>query len=177
MNKKTSKYLSLLLRHKPEKENLNIDSNGYVLVNEICTKLNLSKSELDNIVATNDKKRFAYNNDQTKIRASQGHSINVNVELKKILPPILLYHGTTTDNNNKIMASGLLKMSRQHVHLTNDIEVATQVGMRYAKYKNKLIIYKIDSEKMNKDKYEFFISENGVYLTDYVPSKYIIGII
>jgi len=172
--KDIGRYMSLLLRHKPEKEHLNIDSQGYVLVDEIIDKLKISKDDLNWIIDNNDKKRFTFNSDETMIRAAQGHSISVDLKMKRILPPDFLYHGTSTDNEDKISKNGLIKMGRNHVHLTDNRETAYSVGMRYAKYNNKLWLIIINAKHMNEDGYEFFKSENGVYLTEEVPSKYFI---
>lgn len=164
--------MSLLLRHKPEKEHLNIDAQGYVLVDELIDKLKISKEDLNWIIDNNDKKRFTFNSDETMIRAAQGHSIGVDLKMKRILPPDTLYHGTSIVNADAISKGGLKKMGRNHVHLTDDRKTAYSVGMRYAKYQNKLWVIEIDAKQMNKDGYEFFKSENGVYLTEEVPSKY-----
>ena len=164
------KKITYLLRHNPE--GLLIDKNGYVNVSSLLIKVGITQADLDHIVDTNDKKRLAYNNDKTKIRASQGHSIKVDVELKMTRPPKALYHGTSPDNLNNIMKNGLSKMKRLHVHLTDDEDVAYSVGKRYSKYKKPSIL-EIDSASMYTDGYKFYLSENGVWLTDNVPSKYI----
>lgn len=164
------KKITYLLRHNPD--GLVIDKNGYVSVPSFLSKVGITQSDLDHIVDTNDKKRLAYNDDKTKIRASQGHSIKVDVELKAVRPPRTLYHGTTPDNYNNIMKTGLNKMKRLHVHLSDDEDVAYSVGKRYSKYKEPIIL-EIDSAEMYADGYKFYLSENGVWLTDNVPSKYI----
>jgi len=165
------KKISYLLRHNPE--DLVMDKNGYVETLSLLKKVGITQAELDHIVDTNDKKRLAYNEDKSKIRASQGHSIKVDVELKATRPPRVLYHGTSPDNYEKIIHSkGLDKMNRLHVHLTDSLDVATSVGKRYSKYK-KPIILEIDSAAMNTDGYKFYLSANGVWLTDNVPLKYI----
>jgi putative RNA 2'-phosphotransferase len=164
------KKLSYLLRHNPE--DLVMDKNGFVSVSSLLSKVGITQEELDHIVDTNDKKRLAYNDDKSKIRASQGHSVKVDVELKATRPPRILYHGTNPENWDIIMKSGLSKMRRLHVHLTDDEDVAYSVGKRYTKYKDPLIL-EIDSAAMYTDGYKFYLSENGVWLTDNVPSKYI----
>ena len=168
-----SKYLSMLLRHKPEKENLNMDENGFVKVDELCKKLAMNKDDLDWVVDTNNKKRFAYNEDETLIRASQGHSLSVDLDLKPINPPHKLYHGTTIDNLVGISKRGLEKRNRQHVHLTDNRKTAVDVGMRYAKNIDKLIILEIQAKLMHFNGFKFYLSDNGVYLTDHVPIDYI----
>jgi putative RNA 2'-phosphotransferase len=172
--KDTGRYMSLLLRHKPERENLTLDEQGYVLVDELLEKLDITIDDLDWIVENNDKKRFVFNSDKTMIRAAQGHSISVDLKMKQILPPDILYHGTSITNGSEISKNGLLKMNRNHVHLTDNRNTAYSVGMRYAKYQNKIWIIEIDAKAMNADGYKFYRSENGVYLTDHVPSKYFI---
>lgn len=172
--KDIGRYMSLLLRHKPEKENLTLDEQGYVLVDELLEKLDITKSDLKWIVDNNNKKRFTFNSDETMIRAAQGHSIKVDLKMKRVLPPDILYHGTSISNASDITKKGLIKMNRNHVHLTDERSTAYNVGMRYAKYQNKIWIIEIDAKRMNTDGYEFYRSENGVYLTDHVPPKYFI---
>jgi putative RNA 2'-phosphotransferase len=172
--KNISKFLSLLLRHQPEKLQLDMDSEGWVLIHQLLDKLNdsgntLSREELQEIVDTNDKKRFVISKDSLKIRASQGHTIDIDLKLKSQDPPHFLYHGTSEDSVKSILKEGLKPQSRNHVHLSSDIETATKVGMR----KGKVKILKILAKKMNFDGYKFYISENGVWLADFVPSKYI----
>ena len=133
----------------------------------------MSDEDLEWIVDNNNKKRFSYSEDMMLIRANQGHSINVDVQLEKVEPPHYLYHGTTSDNLNGIIEKGLLKMNRQHVHLTDDEDTAINVGLRYAKKRDKLLVLKIQAKLMSFDGYKFFLSKNGVYLTDHVPTKYL----
>jgi putative RNA 2'-phosphotransferase len=165
------KQISYLLRHDPE--DLIMDKHGYVDIPALLTKINITQDELDHIVNTNDKKRLSYNKDKTKIRAAQGHSINVDVGLKIVRPPRILYHGTSPDNYDKIIKSGeIKKMRRLHVHLADNINDAYIVGKRYSKYK-KPVILKIDTAAMYADGYKFYMSENNIWLTDNVPIKYI----
>jgi putative RNA 2'-phosphotransferase len=165
------KKISYLLRHNPE--DLVMDKHGYVETLSLLKKIGITQEELDHIVDTNDKKRLAYNENKSKIRASQGHSIAVDVELKSIRPPRVLYHGTSPENYEKIIkGKGLEKMRRLHVHMTDNVDVAFDVGKRYTK-RGTPIILKIDSAAMNTDGYKFFLSENGVWLTDNVPLKYL----
>ena len=172
--KKTSKFLSYVLRHHPELIGLNLDENGWTNVDELITKsTNNSQGftfeELDEIVQTNDKKRFIFNEDKTKIRANQGHSIDINLALIPQQPPEFLYHGTAQNNIGSILEKGIEKRSRQHVHLSQDKETATKVGMRHGAP----IILTINTEKMFEDGIEFYLSDNDVWLTDFVDSKYI----
>lgn len=172
--KKTSKFLSYVLRHHPELINLNLDENGWANVDELITKSKndsqgFTFEELDEIVQTNDKKRFIFNEDKTRIRANQGHSIDINLALIPQQPPEFLYHGTAQSNIDSIFEKGIEKRNRQHVHLSQDIETATKVGMRHGKP----IILTINTEKMFDDGIEFYLSENNVWLTDFVDIKYI----
>lgn len=168
---KKSKTLSYLLRHNPE--DLYMDSKGWVSVSDILNKLQITIDNLKEIVKDNDKKRFGFNDDQTKIRANQGHSINIDLELKEVEPPEYLYHGTSPTYVKKILKSGgLSKMKRQYVHLSVDKDTAYNVGKRHSKYLNPAI-FVVESEKMYKDGFKFYLSENNVWLTDYVPKKYL----
>lgn len=169
-NKKVGKYIAKLLRHDPD--DLDMDNEGYVFVQELLKKVNISKIELDLIVETNDKKRFAYNEDQTKIRASQGHSksIEIEIEMKESDRIDFLYHGTSSKNLNSILKIGLHSGNRKHVHLSKDIETAKKVGLRHGK---DVLIFKIDSAQMRTDGYKIWISDNSVYLTDSVDPKYL----
>lgn len=172
--KDKSRYLSLLLRHKPEIENLKLDKEGWCSVAILLEKLKITQPNLDQIVNENNKQRFRYNDDKSMIKANQGHSIPVKDDYRIVYPPRFLYHGTSVANKKQIYKTGLKKMNRNHVHLSEDYKTAEQVGMRKAKYKNNLIIMKIDSQKMDQDGHTFFLSDNGVWLISYVPAKYII---
>ncbi|PWB25346.1 RNA 2'-phosphotransferase [Flavobacterium sp. HTF] len=172
--KSTSKFLSFVLRHSPETIQLKLDENGWADVDELIAKCNQYQKQLNSdllniVVETNDKKRFAFNEDKTKIRASQGHSISVELNLKESEPLEYLYHGTVETSINGIKENGLQKMSRQHVHLSKDRETAIKVGGR----RGKPIILTVDSKAMYADGFKFYLSENEVWLTDEVPAKYI----
>jgi len=170
MKNKDSKYLTYLLRHKPEKEKLSMDKNGWVSVQELLTKLDISKEDLNLIVLEDDKKRFEYNVDESKIRACQGHSVKVDLGFKKTIPPVILYHGSSNKFLTNVLKKGLLKMNRLHVHLSKDLDTAQIVGKRKGK---DIIIYEVDTKSMHKDGFIFFLSSNGVWLTDNVPPRYI----
>jgi putative RNA 2'-phosphotransferase len=172
--KKISKFLSYVLRHHPEIIDLNLDENGWADVDELIKKstdnsTGFTFEELDEIVQTNAKKRFAFNEDKSRIRASQGHSIEINLALIPQRPPDFLYHGTAEANISSILEKGIEKRNRQHVHLSSDKETAVNVGMRHGKP----IILTIRTKEMFEDGIEFYLSENGVWLTDFVNSKYI----
>lgn len=169
-----SKFLSLVLRHQPQIIGIQLDPNGWVEVEELINKSNLHGVEFDReilnrIVETNPKKRFAFDETQQKIRASQGHSIAVDLGYKAQKPPAILYHGTSDKSVQSILELGLEKRSRQHVHLSIDLETAVKVGQRHGKP----VVLKVLAAQMYEDKFEFFLSDNGVWLTDSVPAKYL----
>lgn len=168
--KSVSKKISYILRHRPETAGITLDKNGYAIVDELLIALNISLDELDEIVATNNKKRFTYNEEKTLIRASQGHSISVDLQMKAVEPPEFLYHGTAEKTyQTHINFSGLLKMNHQHVHLSDSVNTARDIGGRHGKP----IVLTVKSGKMYKDGHEFFLSDNGVWLTDKVSRKYV----
>lgn len=175
---KVSKYISLILRHKPEAIGITLDEHGWANVYDLIRGVKKKYSdfgiyELIQIVDTDEKQRYSFNEDVTMIRANQGHSIPVDLELEPVRPPEYLYHGTAKRFDNEISKSGLLHMGRQYVHLSKDIDTAYNVGLRHAKKPKEVIIYKIDARTMYYDGYEFFLSENGVWLTNHVPSAYL----
>jgi len=173
MNKKVTKagkYMSLLLRHKPEAEHLDMDKYGYVKVKQLLTALDIKMSDLEEIVETNNKKRFSFSSDKRKIRANQGHSIDVDLGLPPVTPPKILYHGTATKHLESIYKNGIVKGERQHVHLSADLDTAENVGKRHGA----LVILEIDTKQMFENGFDFFLSENGVWLTDYIDEIYII---
>ena len=171
---KIGKYISLILRHKPELIDLKMDEHGWVDVDELLKGINksgrfINKEILDLIVKTNNKKRYQYNNDHTKIRANQGHSIKVDVDLQEKKPPDILYHGTAKKNLDKIKESGIRKMNRLHVHLSKDIETAVKVGKRHGQP----VVLIINTKAMVKDGYKFYYSYNGVWLCDDIAYSYV----
>lgn len=170
--KQISKFLSLILRHQPEKIGLQLDENGWALINDVLDKSNLKFTfvELEEIVVTNDKQRFSFNEDKTKIRANQGHSLKtIDLDLEAQVPPEFLFHGTVERFIGSIKSKGLQKMKRQHVHLSINKETAIKVGTR----RGKPIILTIKSLEMHNGGYQFYKSENGVWLTDKVPFEFI----
>jgi len=178
IKKKISRFLSLVLRHKPEELDLDMDKEGWVRIRELLSKLKnrnphfeISREELQEIIDTNNKKRFQTNEMGTHIRACQGHSINVDLGLEPQKPPQFLYHGTATRNLESIFELGINKGSRQHVHLSEDYETAMNVGKRHSK---KVGILKINAWEMDSNGYDFYKSDNGVWLTDNVPSCYLV---
>jgi putative RNA 2'-phosphotransferase len=169
-----SKFLSLVLRHKPEEIGIQMDDNGWVSVDELIEKCNKHAMPLDfelleEIVIDSDKQRFTFNDDYTKIRANQGHTVNVDLELEPKEPLEFLYHGTVQKFIEAIKKDGLQKMQRLHVHLSKDTDTAIKVGSR----RGKPVILKIHALKMHKDGYTFYLSKNGVWLCNEVPTTYI----
>lgn len=168
-----SKLFSYVLRHHPEKLRLTLEKGGWVDVDLFLSRINferkleLSKKDLEEVVIKNDKKRFTIKNN--KIRSNQGHSILIEIDFEEKEPPQFLYHGTVKRFVDKILDEGLKRMGRHHVHLSIDIETATKVGMR----RGKPLILKIKSGEMHKDGFKFYLSENGVWLTNNVSSKYL----
>lgn len=172
--KKISKSLSYWLRHRPEKIGIKLDSQGWTDVKELMEKakgeLLFDFNELKEVVQKCDKQRFSFSDDFCSIRANQGHSTDVKLKFKEIAAPPILYHGTVDKFIEAIKKKGLLPMNRHHVHLSKDEETAIKVGSR----RGKPVILKIDAQKMQDAGMIFYISDNGVYLTDSVPKRYII---
>lgn len=174
------KFISYILRHHPESINIKLDKNGYADVNELINAINstekyrnaLTMERLNRIVETNNKKRYSFNENHTRIRAVQGHSFHVDVA-KVAVPPTTLYHGTSRSAYESIRKQGIKKMSRDYVHLSKDVETARSVGLRHCKKQSELTILIIDSKKMFADGYKFLVAENGVWLIDFIPTKYI----
>lgn len=169
---KTSKYISLILRHKPETIGINLDEHGWANVKDLIEGVNkthkLDMKMLEEIVETDDKQRYSFNEDKTMIRANQGHSIDVDVELEEAVPPELLWHGTGIKYVKSIDVEGLIPKSRLYVHLSSDPNTAIEVGKRHGTP----AIYCIDALRMHEDGYKFYKSKNGVWLTKHVPAEY-----
>jgi putative RNA 2'-phosphotransferase len=169
-----SRYISLILRHKPEEAGITLDEHGWANVEElikgVSKKYLINVDILEEIVRTDSKQRYSFNEDKTLIRANQGHSIPVDVELEEVEPPEYLYHGTGQKYVESIRESGLIHKSRLYVHLSADEETATDVGKRHGKP----FIYRVCSGKMYRDGFKFYKSKNGVWLTDKVPVEYLL---
>ncbi len=171
---KTSKFLSLILRHRPERVGITLDESGWVDVEKLLRAINqnsreLSREQLESVVAQNDKKRFEFSEDGSRIRASQGHSVDVDLGYEPGEPPETLLHGTVPQFLDSIRKIGLIKGKRHHVHLHSDEAVATQVGQR----RGKAVILIVLSGPMREAGHEFFQSTNGVWLTDHVSPEFI----
>ncbi|WP_073951700.1 RNA 2'-phosphotransferase [Streptomyces kebangsaanensis] len=169
---KVSKYLSRHLRHQPGRIGLTLDEGGWVEIDTLLVAaaahgFRISRGELDHVVATNDKRRFAI--EGTRIRASQGHSIEVDLALPTATPPPYLYHGTVARNLPAIRIEGLRPMNRHDVHLSPDRETATRVGAR----RGRPVVLAVDAAAMHRDGHVFHVSANGVWLTKTVPPRYL----
>ena len=166
---RTSRFLSLILRHKPETIGVSLDEHGWADVEDILDGMGISRDTLDEIVRTDAKGRYEYNDTGNKIRARQGHSIDVDVELEEKEPPDILYHGTAARFMSAIQIAGIIPMSRKYVHLSSDVETASKVGARHGKP----MILEIKAKQMYKDGCKFYLSRNGVWLTDSVKPEYL----
>lgn len=170
---RTSRYISLILRHKPETIGITLDEHGWADVDELIAGVSrthpLTMELLEEIVRTDEKQRYSFNGDKTLIRANQGHSIPVDVELPELEPPTILYHGTGQKYVPSIDRQGLLPKSRLYVHLSADEDTAAKVGRRHGPP----IVYTVQAGKMSEDGYLFYRSVNGVWLTKEVPIEYL----
>lgn len=172
--KRLSKFLSLVLRHKPETIGLQLGEHGWVDLTVLLksleqTDLNTSREELLAMVADNDKQRFSYDEANDRIRAAQGHSVNIELGYSPAIPPEVLFHGTVDRFINSIREKGLLPGNRHHVHLSPDLATANIVGGR----RGKAVVLQVDTDSMHRDGIRFFMSDNGVWLCDHVPPRYI----
>lgn len=171
---KISKYLSKHLRHQPERLGMTLAPGGWVPVDALlaaCARhqFPISRDELEEVVAQNDKQRFAFDATGTQIRAQQGHSAPVDLQLEPAEPPPVLYHGTAQQHVAAIERDGLLKMRRHHVHLSPDVETATRVGARHGRP----VVFAVDAQRMARDGLAFYRSGNGVWLVDHVAPQYL----
>ncbi len=165
----TSRFISLILRHKPETIGITLDEHGWANVDELLSGIKIDMSLLEEIVNTDDKQRYSFNEDKTLIRANQGHSIPVDVELDEVQPPEFLWHGTAEKYMNSICREGLIPKSRLYVHLSSDVPTAMTVGKRHGE----AVLFRIDARKMYQDGFKFYLSKNGVWLTKHVPTSYL----
>ena len=166
---KTSKYLSRHLRHQPERIGLTLEPGGWVRVEDLLRAASITREELEEVVARNDKQRFAFDETGTRIRANQGHSVEVELGLEPAAPPPVLFHGTAERNLDAILREGLERRGRHHVHLSRDAETATRVGARHGRP----VVLEVDAAAMAADGHDFFVTANGVWLTDAVPARYL----
>jgi putative RNA 2'-phosphotransferase len=171
---KISKFLSYHLRHRPDLLGLELAPGGWVPVNLLIKAAKernfpISLAELQQVVEENDKQRFSFNDLGTLIRANQGHSVTIDLQLKTVIPPAILYHGTYDKVVSLIEKQGLKKMSRHHVHLTSDLNTAKKVGSR----RGYPVVFQVNAEAMSQASHTFYCSENGVWLTEFVPAAYL----
>jgi putative RNA 2'-phosphotransferase len=169
-----SKFMSLVLRHEPEKANLTLEPGGWVFITDLLdgaarAGCRFSRDELVAVVRACEKQRFALDETETKIRANQGHSTEVDLQLQPGEPPAELYHGTAERNLVAVLRDGLSKMARHHVHLSPDTGTATKVGSRHGKP----VILVVDAAKMRTEGHVFYCSANGVWLVEHVPPQYL----
>lgn len=172
--KNTSVFLALVLRHKPEEAGITLDAHGWADVRALLDGMTaagcpINMDELAEIVRTDAKQRYAFSEDHTKIRANQGHSVAVEIEMTETAPPPVLWHGTATRFLESILREGLKPMSRQYVHLSKDRGTAVTVGARHGKP----VVLEIDTQRMTADGYKFYLSPNGVWQTAQVPPQYL----
>jgi putative RNA 2'-phosphotransferase len=172
---KTSKFLSKHLRHAPREIGLTLEPGGWVLVSDLLeacrrTRVFLDRELLEQVVLENDKQRFAFDETGDRIRANQGHSTEVDLQLEPVEPPFTLFHGTASKSVSSILETGIDRGSRHHVHLSMDAETARRVGARHGKP----VILRVQSRAMRDAGFVFFKSENNVWLTDHVPAKFLI---
>jgi putative RNA 2'-phosphotransferase len=170
-----SKFLSFVLRHKPETIGLTLDSQGWAAIDDLIAKsqaagTELNREELMHVVETSDKRRFSLSSDGRRIRAAQGHSVAVDLGLTPRRPPDVLYHGTAKRFVDSILSEGLRSQERQQVHLSMDKKTARRVGQRHGKP----AILKVDAAGMHAKGLQFFLADNGVWLTDHVPAEFLL---
>jgi putative RNA 2'-phosphotransferase len=171
---KVSKYLSKHLRHTPDLLGLTLHPGGWVVVEDLLAacasrRFFITRTELETVVTQNDKRRFSFDPTGKLIRANQGHTVEVDLQLDARIPPEILYHGTGTKSVNAILEEGLQKMSRHHVHLSFDIETARRVGKRHGKP----VVFAVSALAMHEAGFTFYCSDNGVWLVDFVPNTYL----
>jgi putative RNA 2'-phosphotransferase len=169
-----SKTLSYHLRHRPDELGLTLEPGGWVAVDDFLAALarngkTITRAQLDEVVARNTKQRFAFDERGARIRASQGHSVEVDLELKAMTPPATLYHGTSERILTTIQREGLKKMRRHHVHLSADVATAQNVGARHGPP----VVFVVDAAAMHAARHVFYRSANGVWLVDQVPPAFL----
>ena len=172
--KKVSKNMSYVLRHRPDTVGIELQEGGWIGVDELLKAFAhagkpFTLEVLERVVTENDKQRFEFSADRLHIRARQGHSVEVDLGYAGCVPPKVLYHGTATRNLDSILKLGLVKGKRHHVHLSTNIETMVQVAMRHGKP----VVLAVDAARMHADGFEFFVTENQVWLTDHVPPEYL----
>lgn len=173
-NKRISKFLSFVLRHKPETIGIDLDTHGWTAVDVLIARMRehgfeITREVLEHVVRTNNKSRFAFDDGHTRIRASQGHSVEIDLGYTAQQPPAVLYHGTAEHFLPSILETGLKKGSRHHVHLSAETKTAAAVGQRYGKP----VVLRVAALEMFNDGHSFYLADNHVWLTEHVPVKYL----
>jgi putative RNA 2'-phosphotransferase len=171
---RVSKYLSKHLRHQPERLGIELGPGGWADVDQLLAacarhRFPISREELEEVVASNDKQRFSFDPTGRRIRANQGHSVAIDLQLEPAVPPDVLYHGTGHRAAEAIRQAGIMKMARHHVHLSSDIATATAVGARHGRP----VVFEVAAARMYHDGHIFYRSANGVWLVDEVPAAYL----
>jgi putative RNA 2'-phosphotransferase len=171
---KISKYLSKHLRHQPERLGLTLEPGGWVSIDAVLTacaahRFAITREELREVVACSEKRRFAFNETETKLRAHYGHSVDVDLQPLAAVPPPVLFHGTDDKSVEFIQVEGLKSMGRSYVHLSIDVDTAIRVGRRHGKP----VVLQVDAAAMSRAGYEFYVSEGGVWLVDQVPAEFL----
>jgi putative RNA 2'-phosphotransferase len=174
MSVEASKFLSLLLRHRPEEIGLELSSEGWALVSDLVEltrahRVSFTHEQIEQLVRTSDKQRFELSSDGARVRACQGHSLPVDLGLLPQSPPDALYHGTATRFLDAILARGLVRGERRHVHLSSDADVARSVGQRHGEP----VVLRVDARGLHDAGFAFFLSANAVWLTEFVPAAYL----
>lgn len=172
--KKLSKALSYVLRHNPDSVGIELDDGGWTSVDLLCKAMDrperaMNREILEQIVADNDKQRFEFDSDQKRIRARQGHSVEIDLQYESVEPPKVLFHGTAKHALDSIFKEGLIKGNRHHVHMSTDKDMMLAVGARHGKP----MVLRIDAKSMHDDGHQFFVTGNFVWLTDHVPQRYL----
>lgn len=165
-----SKQLSLALRHDPQSLGITLDRQGWANVDDVLRGLEVSADDLEEVVRTSDKQRFVFSPDGLRIRANQGHSVDVELDLPRAEPPEILFHGTSTQFADSIRAQGLIRGARTHVHLSADEKTAQTVASRR---KGPHVLLRVRAKDLHRDGHPFFLSENGVWLTTHVPPSHL----
>lgn len=176
--KSISKFIAYVLRHHPSEIGIELDSQGWADVGELIEGINktgrfIDMALLQKVVANDEKGRYSFNEDMTKIRANQGHSVDVDVDFEQRIPPDFLYHGTAQKYLERIKQNGILKMTRQYVQLSDNVKTAFNVGSRHGVP----VVLKIDTKRMAHDGYVFYISSNGVWQSQDILWKYVLEVI
>ena len=167
---KTSKYLALILRHDPSRAGIVLDNHGWCNIDKLLSGMHISRKVLDEVVSTDEKRRYTISADGKKIRAAQGHSVPIDLDLEEVVPPDILYHGTNARSLKSIREHGLNRMHRQFVHLSSTRDLAMAVGAR----RGDPLVLSIEAKRMSDVGHNFYLSENNVWLCYHIPPEFIV---